>query len=936
MPSNRIKIFVGVLSPLFFFAFLNVAEAAVRTWDGGGGTNSWSNAANWSADTVPTAADEVVFNATSTKNSTIDAAFAGTVGSISVNAGYTGTITTSRLLTVTQSGGMSGNISIGAGTWNVGTQTINLEGNWLKTGGIFNPGSSGTVIFGGSSGTQTIDAGGQNFTNWQHSGASTLQVNSALSVTNQFNHSNGTFNLNGQNMTVNGTSNLSGGTLNLSSGTVTLASILTINGATFNGDSSNLTINTLSFSSGTLVATSGTFNVNGNWVRTGGTFTPGAGTVNFTGVNQNVNGGGAAFFNILHNGTGTLTMTGNLTVDGTLTNQAGDFNANTRVLVVTGLAGFNAGNYFSSTASQTFNGGLTINGATWNGSSGRIVVNGDFNANSTVNAPTSFFTVSGDFIVAPGIFLPAATGIVRMSGGGAQSLQMNGNNLMDLYNIGSGTVTVSGSDVNVLGIFRNNSGTFDMNGFTMTVAGLATVDGGIYNPGVNVNDFNGGLMVSGGFFNGMAGLVNIVGNLTVRWGTFQASSTTTTLSGNLLKTLGTFNANSGDFVLNGTGQSIVGDVTFNNLQKNILLADTLTFGAGSNIAVAGLTDLQGVAGNLLTINTNAGGSQVNFDPQGARAVQYLDIIDNNNTNAIPVSCLVGCVDSGNNIKWAFANINFSSNSASVSEVTSIYDLPIVLSAAMPTPVTVDYSVNVVSTAVGGGMDYVFANGTITFNAGSLLPSAPVRITIVDDLIYEANETVSVDLSNPSNGTALGGITNFILTILDNDPVPVQGSGAGGQFVCPAYDASDFQINLLVKTEIGNLTKSVFSIDVPRDVNMVAVSTKADFSDVSFRAYVSNDRLEILHVREVQKVYFRFMNLYGCSQDRSYELSTSIQGIFDQPESSGIQTIQRGVFDPSTVMQDYGWTRVAAWGGKSSKITQNYCQTENPNALICSR
>ena len=75
------------------------ANAVTRTWDGGGADDLWSTAANWSGDAAPAAADDVVFNATSTKNATVDAAL--TVNSVTVNAGYTGTITQAAALTVT-------------------------------------------------------------------------------------------------------------------------------------------------------------------------------------------------------------------------------------------------------------------------------------------------------------------------------------------------------------------------------------------------------------------------------------------------------------------------------------------------------------------------------------------------------------------------------------------------------------------------------------------------------------------------------------------------------------------------------------------------------------------------------------------------------------------------------------------------------------------
>src|SRR3990167_2482093 len=42
----------------------HTAFAATRTWDGGGADTNWSTCANWSSDTCPTAADDVVFDVT--------------------------------------------------------------------------------------------------------------------------------------------------------------------------------------------------------------------------------------------------------------------------------------------------------------------------------------------------------------------------------------------------------------------------------------------------------------------------------------------------------------------------------------------------------------------------------------------------------------------------------------------------------------------------------------------------------------------------------------------------------------------------------------------------------------------------------------------------------------------------------------------------------
>ena len=53
----------------------------------------WSCALNWSTSAVPTGSDHVIFDDTSTKSSTLDGSFAGTIDSITIGYDYTGTIT---------------------------------------------------------------------------------------------------------------------------------------------------------------------------------------------------------------------------------------------------------------------------------------------------------------------------------------------------------------------------------------------------------------------------------------------------------------------------------------------------------------------------------------------------------------------------------------------------------------------------------------------------------------------------------------------------------------------------------------------------------------------------------------------------------------------------------------------------------------------------
>ena len=81
--------------------------------------------------------------------------------------------------------------------------------------------------------------------------------------------------------------------------------------------------------------------------------------------------------------------------------------------------------------------------------------------------------------------------------------------------------------------------------------------------------------------------------------------------------------------------------------------------------------------------------------------------------------------------------------------------------------TVDYAV-IGGTATGGGVDYTLASDTLIFNPGET--SKPVSIDIINDGLDEDDETIIVELSDPTGGGAvLGNITQHTYTILDPRP-----------------------------------------------------------------------------------------------------------------------------------------------------------------------
>lgn len=87
-----------------------------------------------------------------------------------------------------------------------------------------------------------------------------------------------------------------------------------------------------------------------------------------------------------------------------------------------------------------------------------------------------------------------------------------------------------------------------------------------------------------------------------------------------------------------------------------------------------------------------------------------------------------------------------------------------LSEVVGSDVTVNYATSDGTAAAGS--DYTVASGTLTFASGET--SKIFDITITDDSVVEAGETVTITLSNPSANAALGSPSSATLTITDND------------------------------------------------------------------------------------------------------------------------------------------------------------------------
>lgn len=120
-------------------------------------------------------------------------------------------------------------------------------------------------------------------------------------------------------------------------------------------------------------------------------------------------------------------------------------------------------------------------------------------------------------------------------------------------------------------------------------------------------------------------------------------------------------------------------------------------------------------------------------------------------------------------------VQFSSASSNNVEGQAYISIPVILSAAAENSITVDYTI------LGGtatlGVDFTSSNGTLTFSAGET--SKNINITVTNDAIIEANETLNLTLTNPSSNATLGTNYSHVFTIMDDDNVGCEGPGGVG-------------------------------------------------------------------------------------------------------------------------------------------------------------
>ncbi|WP_303318664.1 Calx-beta domain-containing protein [Flavivirga abyssicola] len=163
-------------------------------------------------------------------------------------------------------------------------------------------------------------------------------------------------------------------------------------------------------------------------------------------------------------------------------------------------------------------------------------------------------------------------------------------------------------------------------------------------------------------------------------------------------------------------------------------------------------------------------------------------------------------------------VAFTSTSSSGAESVSSADLEVSLSTISGSNVSVNYVVT--GTATGSGTDYTLANGTLTITAGDSNDNITIA-SIVSDAILEANETVIVTISSPTNAT-LGTNLVHTYTINNDDSASVTIANVSG-------NENDGAIT--VTATLDNAVQDGFTVDVST-ADGTATTADSDYSAVT--------------------------------------------------------------------------------------------------------
>jgi len=129
------------------------------------------------------------------------------------------------------------------------------------------------------------------------------------------------------------------------------------------------------------------------------------------------------------------------------------------------------------------------------------------------------------------------------------------------------------------------------------------------------------------------------------------------------------------------------------------------------------------------------------------------------------------------------SLQFSGASYSVNEGGTEILVTVTRTGGTAGAVTVDFAT--ANGSASAGSDYAATNGMLSFADG--ITSQTFTVSVVDDAVYEGNESFTVSLSNATGGASLGTPAVATISIVENDAPPQAGSL---QFSGPNYAVAE--------------------------------------------------------------------------------------------------------------------------------------------------
>ncbi|MEO1052808.1 MAG: T9SS type A sorting domain-containing protein [Bacteroidota bacterium] len=512
------------------------------------------------------------------------------------------TIESNRTLTFT-----SGNLAIGDNN----TLTINgaLSGTASLVGGnlsdllIGGTGPLGTVSFTGSTELQ-------NFTlNRTSSGSVTL--GSTLTIGGTFTQTNGNLDFSGQSLTLSGPyARTSGDFLSNASSTLVVSGTGAISSLSFNG---GLALNTLTINRNAATVSTGASLSIVNLNLTDGTFdNSGTITINTGGIvtrtqNSSMTSAPVAqtSYDVIYDAGGAMSTGVELPTSATELN---DLTKNGSGTVTLG-------------SNVTVNGVLTLSNGTFDAGSNQVTLDGNFVSNATSTLTNSTFVFATSTILS-GSASPSFNN-VTVSGVFTPNLnyQINGNLVNNgTLNAGTGSVTFGGTTA------ITGSATPSFNGVTINAASSLTAPTGTMNVA--------GSFTNNGTFDGNDGIVDFNGTSSISG---NVTFSDITISGTLTAPSGTTFGLEGDFTNNGTFNANNGTVTFSGILAQSIAGTTTTefydIQANNAVNVNGNADLRGILtlGENVTFDADGSGSGVLTLLSDAAGDAFIAAIPSNST-----------------------------------------------------------------------------------------------------------------------------------------------------------------------------------------------------------------------------------------------------------------------------------------------------------------